>query len=182
MVDVTWPARARVVPGAAVPLADARKVFVARTWAYVAAGAEGLAIVDVERPETPRLYQLYDGDGALRDARDVVVAATNASAFAYVADGREGLKVIQLTAPDTQPNFYGFSPEPKARLIARRATRSPALSLSRPLERDRAVDESGGQVAVFGRRGSRPFSASEMERLYQRDGRLWTVTDEVPAP
>jgi hypothetical protein len=44
------------------------------------------------------------------------------------------------------------------------------------------VDESGGQVAVFGRRGSRPFSADEMERLYQRDGQVWTVTDEVPAP
>jgi hypothetical protein len=182
VVDVTWPERARVVPDAVVPLDDAHRVFVARTYAYVAAGRQGLAIVDVERPEQPRLHQLYDGDGALRDARDVVVAATNASAFAYVADGGGGLKVLQLTAPDTQPNFYGFSPEPKPRLIARRATRSPALSLSRPLERDRAVDESGGQVAVFGRRGSRPFSADEMERLYQRDGQVWTVTDEVPAP
>lgn len=178
VVDVTVPAQARLVPGATVPLADAHKVFVARTFAYVAAGAQGLAIVDVTNPEQPRLHQLYDAGGALRDARDVVVASTNASAFAYVADGMGGLKVIQLTAPDTQPNFYGFSPEPRPRLVATRATRSPALSLSRPLERDRAVDESGGQVAVFGRRGSRPFVLSEMQRLYlDQDGKPWFVED-----
>ena len=95
-----------------------------------------------------------------------------------MADGRGGLKVIQLTAPDTQPNFYGFSPEPKPRLIARYATRTPALSLSRPLERDRAVDETGGQVAVFGRRGSRPFNAPEMQGLYlDGQGTPWYVDD-----
>jgi hypothetical protein len=107
-----------------------------------------------------------------------VVASTNASLFAYVADGRDGLKVLQLTAPDTQPDFYGFSPEPKPRLIARRATPSPAMALSRPLERDRAVDETGGQVAVFGRRGSRPFNAEELRRLYlDAEGRPWYVED-----
>jgi hypothetical protein len=178
VVDVTDPARARLVPGAVVPLDDARKVFVSRTYAFVAAGARGLAIVDVERPEAPRLHQLFDGGGALRDARDVVVASTNASLFAYVADGAGGLKVLQLTAPDTQPNFYGFSPEPRPRLIATRPTKSPALALSRPLERDRAVDESGGQVAVFGRRGSRPFQQEEMRRLYLDDrGEPWVVSD-----
>jgi hypothetical protein len=178
VVDVTTPAMARIVPGATVPLDDAHKVFVSRTYAFVAAGAAGLAIIDVERPEVPRLYAMFNGGGALRDARDVVVASTNASLFAYVADGREGLKVLQLTAPDTQPNFYGFSPEPKPRVIAVRKTGSPALALSRPLERDRAVDESGGQVAVFGRRGSRPFQQDEMRRLYLDDqGAPWVVTD-----
>lgn len=178
VIDITRPAQARLVPGAVVPLKDARKIFVSRTYAFVAAGAEGLAIIDVEKPEAPKLYQLFNDGGNLRDARDVVVAATNASLFAYVADGAEGLKVLQLTAPDTQPNFYGFSPEPKPQVIARRRTRSPALALSRPLERDRAVDESGGQVAVFGRRGSRPFQADEMQRLYINDQLLpWVVRD-----
>jgi hypothetical protein len=52
--------------------------------------------------------------------------------------------------------------------------------LSRPLERDRAVDESGGQVAVFGRRGSRPFTLPEMQRLFlDGDGMPWFVDDEV---
>jgi hypothetical protein len=38
--------------------------------------------------------------------------------------------------------------------------------MSRGLDRDRAVDETGGQVAVFGRLGSRPFTRSEMEKLF----------------
>ena len=63
-------------------------------------------------------------------------------------------------------------------MIAWRATRSPALALSKGLDRDRAVDETGGQIAVFGRIGSRPFNAQEMQRLYlRRDGTVWTVTD-----
>jgi hypothetical protein len=95
-----------------------------------------------------------------------------------VADGVNGLKVLQLTAPDTQPKFYGFSPEPRPKVIAWRKTQSPALSLSKGLDRDRAVDETGGQIAVFGRIGSRPFNADEMAKLYLRkDGSVWTVTD-----
>jgi len=51
-----------------------------------------------------------------------------------------------------------------------------AVSLSRGLERDRAVDESGNQIAVFGRIGSRPFHLDEMQKLYLRpDGKPWTV-------
>jgi hypothetical protein len=162
VADVTVPAKARWVPGAAVPLKESYRVSVARTYAYVAAGREGLAIVDVENPERPRLHSRFDTD----DARDVTIGSTNASLFAYVADGRSGLKVIQLTAPDTQPKFYGFSPEPRPRLVAWKKTRSAALALSRGLERDRAVDETGGQVAVFGRLGSRPFTLEEARRLY----------------
>ena len=56
----------------------------------------------------------------------------------------------QLTSPDLQPKFYGFSPEPNPSLIASYATDKPARSLSRALERDRGVDETGGQIAVFG--------------------------------
>ena len=138
----------------------------ARTYAYVAAGREGLAIVEVENPERPRLHSRFDAEGRLNDARDVVIGSTNASLFAYVADGRNGLKVLQLTAPDSQPKFYGFSPEPRPRLIAWKKTHSAALALSRGLERDRAVDETGGQVAVFGRVGSRPFTLEEARRLY----------------
>ncbi len=180
MIDVTVPERARIVASAWVPLEDAGRIHLARTYAYVAAGRQGLAIIDIEKPEAPKLYSLFTADGALNDVRDVTVASTNASAFAYVADGKNGLRVIQLTAPDTQPKFYGFSPEPKPVLIASRKTRTPALSLSRALERDRAVDETGGQVAVFGRIGSRPFTLEEQRRLYLRaDGTPWTVKDHV---
>ncbi|MBL6749415.1 MAG: hypothetical protein ISP90_02790 [Nevskia sp.] len=186
VVDITHPETPRVVAGALVPFKDARRVYVARTYAYVAAGPEGLAIVDVEKPEQPRLYQKYTADGRIGDTQDVVIGSTNASLFAYVADGRNGLYVVQLTAPDTQPKFYGFSPVPMPQWIAHYASGAPALSLSRGLDRDRAVDESGGQVAVFGRIGSRPFNVEEMQRLYlNTDGSAWFVSDhdqDPPAP
>lgn len=176
VIDVTLPERAKVVPGAFVPLADAHRVYLARTYAYVAAGKEGLAIIDIENPEKPKVYMKYTADGKINDARDVIVATTNASLYAYVADGRNGLKVIQLTAPDTQPKFYGFSPDPKPQLIAHRKTQSPAISLSRGLDRDRGVDETGGQIAVFGRVGSRPFNLEEQRKLFLKpDGTPWTV-------
>ena len=107
-----------------------------------------------------------------------IVASTNASLFAYVADGEGGLKVLQLTSPESQPKFYGFSPEPKPQLIASYPTRKPALSLSKGLDRDRGVDETGNQIAVFGRRGSRPLNLQEMRRLFLDDaGKPWYVTD-----
>jgi hypothetical protein len=93
-----------------------------------------------------------------------------------VADGRVGLKVLQLTSPDSQPKFYGFSPEPRPQVIAHYATHQPALALSKGLDRDRGVDETGHQIAVFGRIGSRPLSLEEMERLYlDSEGKPWFV-------
>jgi hypothetical protein len=180
VVDLT-DAKAPLLLPTSIALQDARRVYVARTYAYVAAGAEGLAIINVTKPEAPTLLTRFTADGVLNDARDVVVGSTNASLFAYVADGRNGLRVIQLTSPESQPNFYGFSPEPKPELIASRATRSPALALSKGLDRDRGVDETGGQIAVFGRLGSRPFNLEEMQRLYLNpDGSLWTVRNTLP--
>jgi hypothetical protein len=176
VVDVTHPESPRLVEGSGVAIADAHRVFVSRTYAYVAAGNEGLVIVDVERPEAMTEYMRFDAGGQLVDSRDVVVASTNASLFAYVADGAGGLKVLQLTSPDSQPKFYGFSPEPKPELIANYPTGRPALALSKGLERDRAVDETGGQVAVLGRRGSRPLNYVEMRTLYlDDDGDPWYV-------
>lgn len=180
VVDVTHPDKPKLIKQASIKLDDAQRVYVARTYAYVAAGKQGLAIIDVEKPEQPKLVQLYDAKGKLNDARDVVVATTNASLFAYVADGKNGLKVVQLTAPPTQPNFYGFSPEPKPFLIATRETDSPALAVSKGLDRDRAVDENGNQIAIFGRLGSRPFNQKEMQLLYLKNGgKPWSVSDKV---
>jgi len=178
-IDVTEPRAPRLVANNTIRIGDARGLHLARTYAYVAAGSEGLVIVDIERPETLREYQRFNAGGALDDARDVTVATTNASLFAYVADGKNGLQILQLTSPESQPKFYGFSPEPKPQLIARYPTKKPALSLSRGLERDRAVDETGGQVAVFGRRGSRPLNFAEMRKLFlNAAGKPWYVTDQ----
>jgi hypothetical protein len=166
VVDVTKLDHPHLIEGATFPLADARKIYVARTYAYVAAKQDGLVILDVKNPEQPKLYQKVTFEGKMNDAEDVIVGSTNASLFAYVADGKNGLKVIQLTSPASQPNFYGFSPAPKPELIAWARTKTPALALSKGLDRDRAVDETGGQIAVFGRLGSRPFTRPEMENFF----------------
>jgi hypothetical protein len=178
--DATSPLNIVSSPVASVALNDAKKVYVARTYAYVAAGKDGLAIINVKNPEKPSVYKMFTANGKLNDAQDVIVGSTNASLFAYVADGENGLKVIQLTAPDTQPGYYGFSPEPKPQLIAWWKTEYPALALSKGLDRDRGVDETGGQIAVFGRLGSRPFSLKEMQKLYLKNDREpYLVEDNI---
>ena len=79
------------------------------------------------------------------------------------------------------PTYAGFSPRPEPQLIATFKTKGEALAVSKALDRDRAVDESGNQIAVFGRRGARPFTFTEMQRMLRRDegrGELFTVSDE----
>jgi len=168
IVDLTEPTRPVPISRATIRLNQAGRLYVARTYAYVANGAEGLAIVDVESPERPFIDQMYNAGGALNDTRAVQIGSVSASEFALVADGKNGLRVIQLISPDTVPGAQGFSPRPNPKLIATYRTKGEAICVSRGLERDRVVDETGGQTVVFGRRGSRPFHLSEMERFYLR--------------
>jgi hypothetical protein len=182
VLDVTDLAHPRVVPGAFVPVGDARNVIVSRTYAYVSAGKNGIALINVEQPEHPRVDQIFTADGQLNDVNDVKIGAVDASVFAYVADGRNGLRILQVVSPEDSHESYGFSPRPTPKLIATYRTAGPALAVSRGIDRDRAVDESGNQLAVFGRRGARPFNRAEAEKLYLRDGKLYTVTDTPPGP
>jgi hypothetical protein len=180
LFDITSLRNPVAVPEGTVPLADARRIYIARTYAYVAAKGDGLVILNVTNPRAPKVYQRVTLDGTLNDAEDVIVGTTNASLFAYVADGKNGVKVLQLTSPESQRGFYGFSPAPMPELIAWAKTPTPAIAMSKGLDRDRAVDETGGQMAVFGRLGSRPFTREEMERMFMtRSGVPWKVTDEV---
>ena len=162
VLDITNPDQPIPVRNGFVRLRNAGRLYVARTYAYVANGPEGLAIVDVENPERPRLDQMFNAGGALNDTRAVQIGSVNASQFALVADGKNGLRILQLISPDTVPGAMGFSPRPNPRLIATYPTKGEAICVSRGLERDRVVDETGGQTVVFGRRGSRPFHLSEM--------------------
>jgi hypothetical protein len=182
VLDVTSLAQPRIVRGATVPLADARNLYIARTYAYVAGGKQGLVIVDVEQPEHPKVDQFFTADNTINDTRDVKIGMTNASAFAYLADGANGLRLVELFAPADNPNYLGFSPRPTPKLVATYRTSGPALAISKGIDRDRAVDESGNQLSVFNRRGSRPFNRQEMERMYLRNGKLYTVTDSPPGP
>ncbi len=182
VIDVTNVAQPVLVKNNLIPMKNAQKLHLARTYAYIAAGEEGMVIVDITQPTAMREYQRYNADGQLQDSRDVIVATTNASLFAYVADGKGGLKVIQLTSPEIQPKFYGFSPEPKPTLIAKYPSKKALFSLSRPLERDRGVDETGEQISVFGRRGSRPLNQQEMNKMYlDKNGKPWFVEDKPQA-
>jgi len=115
VLDVTSLDRPRVVRGALVPFADARNLYLARTYAFVAGGRDGLGIVNVERPETPVLERMFTDGGKIGDTNDVKIGMTNASQFAYVADGRNGLQVVQLFSPSDNPNYLGFSPTPTPR-------------------------------------------------------------------
>jgi hypothetical protein len=178
VLDATSLAQPKLVT--ALALQDARNIYVARTFAYVAGGKQGLVIVDVEKPEHPRIDQTLGGE--INDTRDVKIGMTAASAFAYLADGANGMRVVQLFSPNDTPNYLGFSPRPTPKLIATFKTRGPALAISKGVDRDRAVDESGNQLTVFNRRGSRPFNKQEMEKLYLRDGHRYTVTDAPPGP
>jgi hypothetical protein len=163
-------------------LDDARDVYVSRTMAYVAGGKNGMYIVDVERPEKPELFMTYNADGKLNDTRSIRTGMTNSSMFAYVADGRNGLAVVQLTSPDDNPTYMGYSPRPQPKLVAWHKTRGPAVAISEGLDRDRAVDEAGYQLSVFGRRGARPFTLNEMKRLYLKNGGTELFTVGTPPP
>ncbi|MDQ3474636.1 MAG: hypothetical protein M3447_12965 [Acidobacteriota bacterium] len=185
VINVTEPEKSHLVQGATVALADAHDVYVARTYAYVANGKEGIAIVDVEEPERPRLDQTFSADGQLNDVHQVKIAMTNASLFAYVADGHNGLRILQLTSPETMPEYAGFSPRPRPVLIATFKTKGEALGVSKALDRDRAADESGNQISVFGRRGARPFTFNELLRMLRTDdgkGDWFKVSDTPVLP
>jgi hypothetical protein len=159
-----------------IPLTDARNIYLARTYAYISGGSDGMVIVDIEKPEAPKIYGRFGKEFGLTDTNDIKIATTNASLFAYVADGKNGLSIFQLTDPERVPGFYGFTPEVKPLLISHRKTEGAVFAISKPLDRDRAVDETGNQVSVFGRIGSRPFNKKEMEALFLlSDKRIYTV-------
>jgi hypothetical protein len=167
VLDVTDLSQPRMV--GRLELHECHSVYLARTYAYVAAGHEGLAIVDITRPDRPVIDQVFDAGGCISDLHDVKLGITYTSQFAYLADGENGLHVVQLTSPET-PGNQGFSPRPTPQLIATRKLpkEGHALFISEALDRDRAVDESGNQIAVFGRVGARPLSRDEQQRMYRR--------------
>ncbi len=182
VIDVTAP-ESMVPTGAVVALRDARNVYVARTFAYVAAGIDGMAIVNVKVPTAPTLQETWNAGGRLIDVNQIKVGMVNDSVYGLVADGSTGFHVLQLVTPeDGGRSAYGFAPSPKPTWIASHQTDGPALAIAKGLDRDRAVDESGHQVAVFGRIGGRPFTLAEMRKLFlDKDGKLWPVADKAPA-
>jgi hypothetical protein len=183
VLDVTNPAVPR--PLGRLPMEDAHNIYLARTYAYVAAGKHGLVILDIERPDAPKVDQVFDAGGCINDLHDVKLGITYVSEFAYLADGKNGMRVVQLTSPET-PGNDGFSPRPTPKLIAtfKIPKGGEALAISKGMDRDRAVDESGHQISVFGRVGARPFDLEQQRKLYLRPGAAvpWWVSDDPRDP
>jgi len=174
VINTSNLAKPRPVETGKVPLADAHGVYVCRTYAYVANGKDGLAIVDVTEPKSPKLDQSFSAGGIINDTHDVKIGMVANSAFAYLADGKNGLRVVQILGPDYMDTVYGWSPRPVPKLIATYETEGEALALSKGIDRDRGVDESGNQLSVFNRRGARPFNKEELKRM------TVVVTNEPP--
>ncbi len=150
VLNVTDLAQPKPELYAIVSFEDARNIYIARTYAYISAGKQGLAIVNVENPTAPKLDQFFTANGQLNDVNDVKIGMVAGSAFAFVADGKNGFHVLQIVSPFDDPaHFSGFSPRPTPKLIATARTRGPALAISKGIDRDRAVDESGNQLAVY---------------------------------
>jgi hypothetical protein len=89
------------------------------------------------------------------------------------------MRVVQLTSPDT-PGTAGFSPRPMPRLIATHRVKKggSALAISKGVDRDRSVDESGSQISVFGRVGAGPLTLEEQHRMYLNNNQVWKVSDD----
>ncbi len=175
--DMTDPAHP--VPISALALDDARNIYLGRTYAYVAGGKHGLVLLDIEVPTSPRIDMVYNAGGAINDLNDVKLGITYVSQFAYLADGKNGMRIVQLTSPET-PGNDGYSPRPTPHLIATYPIpeEGHALAIAEGIDRDRAVDEAGNQLSVFGRVGARPFNFEEQQKMYMRNGRVYTVTDD----
>jgi len=127
------------------------------------------------------LDQVFNANSQMHEVNDIKIGMVAGSVFGFVADGYNGVRVLQIISPwDDPAHFSGFSPRPTPKLIATARTHGPALAISKGIDRDRAVDESGNQIAVFGRRGARPLNRGEMQRLYMHpsSGAFYTVTDE----
>lgn len=184
--DISNPAKPVPIYGASVSLGHAGGLYAARTYLYVADGSNGLAIIDIKNPEKPHIANHFTANGQLNDVRDVQIGSISASMYALVADGHNGMRVLQMISPENVPGHMGFSPKPEPKLIATYPTEGAAVCISRGLDRDRVVDESGNQTVVFGRRGSGPLSLDEMAAFYRkpidgqqgaRNGSIYKVSD-----
>jgi hypothetical protein len=166
------------VPKSLIRIPEAHGIYLARTYAYVAAEKKGLVILDITNAEEPKVDQVFNAGGCINECTDVKLGITYNSLFAYLADGKNGMRVVQLFSPET-PGYEGFSPRPTPRLIA--TYKVPhgghVLGVARGLDRDRAVDECGNQIGVFGRVGARPLNKEEQRKMFLRGGFPWYVTD-----
>src|SRR5260370_9296610 len=67
VLDVTNLAQPKIVLNALVPFEDARNDYGAPPYAYVSAGKQEMAVVVVEKPDAPKLHQMFTSNWHLND-------------------------------------------------------------------------------------------------------------------
>ncbi|OHD19959.1 MAG: hypothetical protein A2064_13540 [Spirochaetes bacterium GWB1_66_5] len=85
------PPQAERITSLTLPYA-AQKVRIASNYAYVAAGAQGLLVVDITDPAAP----VYLRTIGTTNAKDLVIQGS----YLYLADGAGGVRVLSLASPD----------------------------------------------------------------------------------
>jgi hypothetical protein len=88
------------LPFSAYGIAAFRNVTSGRQYAVMAAGANGLQVVDVSDPQ----HMKWAGAGAASDAQGVFILEK----YAFVANGAQGLKIFDLTNPASPQAVGGF--------------------------------------------------------------------------
>jgi len=137
------------------------------------------------RCDSPRasakIDQVYNAGGSINDLNDVKLGMTDASLFRVPRrrPQRPESRANDLTRNSGLSRLLAAPDAGHGREVQDSWTR--ASRLAKGLDRDRAVDESGNQLVVFGRLGARPFTKPEMEKLYLRDGEVYTVSDTPPS-
>ena len=77
--------------------------------------------------------------------------------------------------------MFGVGAKSMSQFSSRTSTHGSTIAIAKGLDRDRAVDGTGNQIAIFGRIGGRPFTLEEMRQLMLvKDGAVRTVSDTVP--
>jgi hypothetical protein len=139
-------------------------------------------ILDITKADEPKLDQVFTAGGHINDAHDVKLGITYNSLFAYVADGKNGMRVVQaVLAGDA--GVRGVQPAPTPRLVStfQLPHGGHIINVARALDRDRAVDENGNQIGVFG--GSAPARSTRgAAEVYARDGQPWFVDGRPECP
>ena len=74
---------------------SARDVYISGNYAYVADWDDGLRVIDVSAPNSPKEVGFCDTPG---EANGIFVSGSHA----YVADRNEGLRVIDISNPSTE--------------------------------------------------------------------------------
>jgi len=92
----------------------AHSIYLARTYAYVAAGKKGLVILDIENPEKMKIDQTFDADGCITTVTMSNSASLTRANSPTSRDGKNGLRVVQLTSPETSGQL-GLQPAAASR-------------------------------------------------------------------